>query len=110
MRQVGVIAAGALYALEHHRDRLAQDHAHAKQLAEALAQCPAFRIDLKSVETNIVNFDADDAPAVVAYAKRHGVHVSAFSQTAIRAVTHLDLATEDISRAIHVLSDASNDA
>src|SRR5690606_671688 len=57
MRQAGLIAAGALYALEHHRAPLADDHANAKLLAEGLASIPGVEIDLASVETNLVLFN-----------------------------------------------------
>ena len=61
MRQSGILAAAALHALAHHRARLAEDHANARALAETLARTPGIRIDLATVETNIVNIDLDAA-------------------------------------------------
>ena len=79
MRQVGVLAAAGLYALEHHVERLADDHEHARLLAEACGQDP----DL--TETNIVVVDVPDAPAVVAAAREQGVLVGAVGPTKVRA-------------------------
>ncbi len=61
MRQAGIVAAGALYALDHHVDRLAEDHANARVLAHGLAALPGVTIDPGEVETNIVIFEHDDA-------------------------------------------------
>jgi threonine aldolase len=92
MRQVGIIAAGALFALEHHRARLAEDHAAARALAEIVGSAPGASVDASSVETNIVNvrLAALKADAVVAEARRRGVLVNAVGPSALRAVTHLD--------------------
>ena len=68
MRQSGILAAGALYALAHHRTRLAEDHAHARRLAERLASARGVRIDIDSVETNLVNVDLDASASAVAHA------------------------------------------
>ena len=63
MRQAGMIAAGALYALEHHRERLAVDHSNARTLAEGLARLPGLELDPPSVETNIVFFRVNTLPS-----------------------------------------------
>ena len=107
MRQTGFFAAAALYGIDHHRARLAEDHAHARQLAEALAGCKHVRIDMSSVQTNIVVFHleaaASDAHALVAGAREHGVLLNAFSERTVRAVTHLDVSGAQVGRAAEVL-------
>jgi threonine aldolase len=102
MRQVGVLAAGALYALDHQRERLADDHANARLLAEGLAALPGVVCSPDLVETNIVNFElpAGDAAHFVAAAAADGVRLSAFSAHALRAVTHLDVSRAEISAAL----------
>jgi threonine aldolase len=107
MRQAGIIAAGALYAIEHNIERLAQDHANAKRLATALAAMPGVSIDLDAVETNIVFFDVSETkgPAKTLCDTLHeqGVWVLPEDPQRVRAVTHLDVSSDDIDRAIAVL-------
>jgi len=98
MRQVGILAAGAAYALDHHVDRLAEDHAHARLLAEACG------IDPVGVDTNIVVLDRPDAGAYVAGAREEGVLVSAVGPRTVRLVTHLDVSAADAHRAAEVLA------
>ncbi|MEZ5092333.1 low specificity L-threonine aldolase [Nocardioides sp.] len=98
MRQVGVLAAAGLYALDHHVERLAEDHAHARLLAEACGVDPA------GVDTNIVVLERADAPAYVAAAAEAGVRVSAVGPTTVRLVTHLDVTRADAERAAAVLA------
>ena len=98
MRQVGVLAAAGAYALDHHVDRLADDHAHARLLGEALG------LDPDSVDTNIVVVDRPDAPAFVAQAAEEGVRIAAVGPRAVRLVTHLDVTRADADRAAVVLS------
>jgi threonine aldolase len=98
MRQVGILAAAGLHALEHHVDRLADDHANARLLADACGLDPA------RVETNIVVVDVPDAPAVVAAAREHGLLVSAVGPRALRMVTHLDVSRDDAETAATVLT------
>ncbi|HET8561011.1 MAG TPA: GntG family PLP-dependent aldolase [Marmoricola sp.] len=97
MRQVGILAAAGLYALEHNIERLAEDHVHARLLAEACGVDPA------TVHSNIVVVEVPDAPAVVAQAREHDVVVSAVGPRALRLVTHLDVSREDAERAAQVL-------
>jgi threonine aldolase len=97
MRQVGILAAAGLYALEHNIGRLADDHAHAHLLAEALGADPA------TVPTNIVVLTVDDAPGVAVRAAQQGVLVSALGPRFLRLVTHLDVGPDDVDRAIEVL-------
>jgi threonine aldolase len=107
MRQVGIFAAAGLYALDHHLERLAEDHANARLIAERLARCPRIRIDLARAETNILVFElaaeAPDAAAVVARAKERGVLIFAFGPRTVRAVTHLDVTREQCARAAEIL-------
>lgn len=95
MRQNGIFAAAALHGLDHHLARLADDHAHARALAEALAAGSAVQLDLRTVQTNIVVFHLPaglpDAPTVVARARERGVLLNAFGPRTVRAVTHLDV-------------------
>jgi threonine aldolase len=107
MRQVGILAAGALHALHHHRARLGEDHAHARAFAEGLLARKAARVDLGSVETNIVNVDVDAAaPGVAAVAKEHGLLLQATGPQRLRAVTHLDVTRADIDAAVGILCEA----
>ncbi|MCC6248485.1 MAG: threonine aldolase family protein [Rubrivivax sp.] len=103
MRQVGFFAAAALHGVEHHRARLAEDHANARRLAERLAGCAAVQLDLASVQTNIVVFHlkpgAPDAAAVVAAARARGVLLNAFGPRTVRAVTHLDVSAAQCDEA-----------
>jgi len=107
MRQIGMMAAGALHALEHHRDRLKDDHANAKRFAEAIAKAKGFRVDLASVETNIVNVDVDvPADPVVAKAKTLGLLLGASGPKRIRVVTHLDVTSAQVLEAATLLAKA----
>ena len=91
MRQAGMIAAAGLYALEHHVERLAEDHANARVLADGLAELPGVRLDPARVETNIVIFEVDDAFALVGALHDAGIEVTPLGPTRIRMVTHLDV-------------------
>jgi threonine aldolase len=107
MRQNGIFAAAALHGLAHHRDRLAEDHAHARRLAEALAATGRVALDLATVQTNIVVFhlpEGDSAPAFVARARAEGVLLNAFGPRTVRAVTHLDVDAARVDRAAAVLA------
>ncbi len=105
LRQSGMMAAGCLYALDHHVDRLAEDHEHARLLASGLAEVPAVQIDPAAVETNIVLFEVPDARALVeSLADR--VELQAVDAHRVRAVTHLDISETDIDRALTALSAA----
>lgn len=108
MRQAGIVAAGALYALDNHRERLAEDHANARFLAENLSVIPGIEIDPSLVETNIVNFRIIKNNAVQISQKllSDGVYLMATSSDTIRAVTHLDVSRNDMEKAIKAISDA----
>jgi threonine aldolase len=108
MRQAGILAAAGLWALEHNIDRLAEDHANARLLAERLAGLPGVELDLATVESNIVIFrlaaDIPDAATIVAHAAETGVLVSAFAARTVRAVTHLDITGQECARAADLLA------
>jgi threonine aldolase len=101
MRQAGIVAAGCLHALDHHVDRLAEDHANARVLAEGLAELPGVTLDPANVETNIVVFEIDDAPEFVERLLERGVAMSQFGTRTVRAVTHLDVSRADVEAAIN---------
>ncbi len=102
MRQAGIIAAGALHALRHHRDRLREDHARAARLAQALSVLPGLDLDPTTVETNIlvIGVTGREPDAWLAALKQEGVLAVGFGARAIRLVTHLDVGDADADRAI----------
>jgi threonine aldolase len=103
MRQVGVLAAAGLVALESMVDRLAEDHRHARQLAEGLAGLPGLRVDLATVQTNIVRFTVDrpgGAAALAAGCAARKIKIHETGPDSIRCVTHKDVDAEDVSRAL----------
>jgi threonine aldolase len=104
MRQAGIVAAAALYALDHNVDRIAEDHARARRLAEGLAEA-GVSVDLEQVETNFVQIDVGpDRAAAIDRMKENGVLVSTtVHPTVVRAVTHLDIADDDIDTAVAVI-------
>ena len=104
MRQVGMIAAAGIYALEHHLDRIKEDHQNAKRLAVGLKELKGISIDPKHVETNIVIFDIADTgmtgSQVAEAIKKERILIHAFGKTQIRLVTHLDVSNDDIEEAL----------
>ena len=107
MRQSGMLAAACLYALDHHIERLAEDHENARRLAAGLSAIPSVRVNASAVETNIVIFDVSDAPTFIARLKGEGVLAAGVSPTAVRLVTHLDVGDAEIERAIDALGRAA---
>jgi threonine aldolase len=105
MRQAGILAAAAVYALAHHRSRLAEDHEHARLFAERLSKTPGAKID--RVETNIVNVDVPEtvkADDVALAAREAGVALNASGPHRLRVVTHLDVSRDEVERAAALLS------
>jgi threonine aldolase len=100
MRQAGIIAAGALYALENHRERLAEDHANARLLAEGLSQVEGIEVDLDSVQTNIIVFQTPgtSAAALSKALEKEGVGMLDFGPEALRAVANLMVSREQIQQ------------
>ncbi len=112
MRQAGILAAGALFALEHHRERLGEDHDKARRFAEAIAKAPGASVDLAKVETNIVNVDLEaplTAEAVADAARLRGLAINPSGPRRLRAVMHLDVLPDDVDRAVALLSAAIAD-
>ena len=109
MRQSGILAAAGLYALDHNMARLGDDHANARLIGEHIAALPGIRLDLATMQTNIVIWemapDAPDAATVVARAKAAGVLISALGGRAVRAVTHMDVSAAQCRRASEVLAE-----
>ena len=107
MREAGIIAAGALYALENNVQRLAEDHANAQRLAEAIRRIDGLTLAPDPPQTNLVFFEVDPAwstaPELVAKLKEHGLLMLPTTPTKIRAVTHLDVDADDVGRAIEIL-------
>jgi len=110
MRQVGILAAAGMYALDHHLDRLSEDHDNARLIAARLRSNARVSLVADPVETNIVIVslrpDAPDAAAVIAAARERGVLLVAFGPRTIRAVTHLDVTKAECERAAAVLDEA----
>ena len=102
MRQVGILAAAGLYAIDHHIERLAEDHARARSLADGLARLGGVRV--MPCDTNIIYFDLDDSlgdlNTVIAAADARGVRISAYGPRRLRAITHLDVDDRGIARAL----------
>lgn len=114
LRQAGILAAAGIHALEHHVERLADDHVNARIIGERLATSHAVEIDLDRLETNIVVFHlregAPDAAEVVRLAGAQGVRVLAFAERTVRAVTHLDVDEDGCRAAADVLVEAAETA
>jgi threonine aldolase len=104
MRQSGILAAAGLYAIEHHVERLAEDHAHARRLADGLSSIET--LDVEPVETNIVCVGIErtgvTAAGLTARLRESGVDVSSIAPGRLRLVTHLDVSAADIDRAVGV--------
>jgi len=109
MRQSGIYAAAGLYALEHHRARLTEDHRNARRIGAILAGNPRIDLDPASVQTNIIVFRlhpaAPDAATVAERARERGVLLFPFGARTLRAVTHLDVATAQCERAAQILAE-----
>jgi threonine aldolase len=109
MRQAGILAAAGLYALDNNLTRLEEDHANARTIAATLTKVRGVRLNVKTVQSNIVIFHmeegAPDAATIAARAKEAGVLVSIFGARKLRAVTHLDVSREDCARAAGILAE-----
>ncbi len=108
MRQVGVLAAAGLVALEQMVERLAEDHANARRLGEGLARLPGLRVDLSRVQTNIVIFFEDvpgGAERLVAECAARKVKIHQIGPASVRCVTHKDVDQDDIERAVSAVSE-----
>jgi threonine aldolase len=110
MRQAGVAAAAALYAVENHIERLAEDHRHARVIAQAVADTPGLRLEPPEVETNLVWFQVDPdlgtAKDVAAALKQRGILVHAAGPHTMRACTHLDVSAAQAERVADTIRQA----
>src|SRR5262249_39357193 len=106
----GILAAAALYALEHHIDRLAEDHQNARVIAQAVADTPGLRLDPPEVETNLVWLEVDPdlgkATDVAAALRKQGVLVQTVGPQGIRACAHLDVSAAQAERAAETIRKA----
>jgi len=104
MRQVGMLGAAGLFALDNMVDRLAEDHANARTLAEGLAEMDGVRIDLARVQTNLVIFELEQmAPAdFVAESEKRGIKCAQISRRQVRFVTHFGISATDIQETLKV--------
>jgi threonine aldolase len=107
MRQAGVLAAAALYALDHHVERLAEDHRHAQMIARAIADTPGLTLTPPEVETNLIWFQVDrelgTARELATALKERGVLIHAAGPQRLRACTHLDVSTAQVERAAELI-------
>lgn len=109
MRQVGVLAAAGLYALEHNVERIAEDHQNARLLLEGIVDLPGVRLDPRQVQTNIVIFELDrsmiGAAELIQACASHGLLLCPMGTDRVRAVTHLDVTREDCRTAVQIIRD-----
>ncbi len=114
MRQAGIIAAAGVYGLEHHVDRLVDDHANAKVLAKGLGTLPGIDLDFSGVESNIVIFDVSatglSVPEFLSRLAALGLRMSPVPPTRVRAVTHLDISEPQIEKAISIVGSVVQNA
>ena len=113
MRQAGVLAAAALYALDHNVARLAEDHDNAKLLAERLSDIPGLDVDPQTVQTNIVIIDVSDsgrtAQQLSSQLRAQGLRVGAIDDTTLRALTHLSVSRDEVLEAAEIFAEMSLD-
>ncbi len=105
MRQAGVIAAAGIVALQTMTERLAEDHARARALAETLATLPNISLDLTAVQSNMVYFQVNEAPALAERLAARGVKCNALGPKSIRLVTHYQISDEDVQMALRVITE-----
>ena len=104
MRQAGILAAAGSYALDHHVERLAEDHRRAAHLAATLAEAAPGRVEPKNVDTNMIFVRVDDATAFIAQAREQGVLVGASGPREVRILTHLDVDDAGVRAAGDILA------
>ena len=114
MRQSGILAGAALFALDNHIERLQTDHEHAKQLANGLHSIDGITCDVHTTDTNLVFFDIDkmhgDGPSLCRKLWDNGIMAESLDLQKIRFVTHIDVTSEEIERAIQITADTINHA
>jgi threonine aldolase len=106
MRQVGILAAAADYAIDNHLPLLQDDHRRAKALADTIDECKNLSIDLKSVETNILIFDLTEerADSAVERLKKEGIRLVPFGPQTLRATFHFEISDKDLQKVQHTFS------
>ncbi len=106
-RQAGIVAAGALHALERHRERLRDDHENARLFAMGISEIPGVRVELDWVRTNIVRFEVESMPAGAFVEACHdrGLFMLPTTPHGVRAVTHLDVSRQDVITAVDIMGD-----
>ena len=111
MRQAGVIAAGAIYAFDHHIDRLAEDHANAQLIADAVREAEGLTLTMDSIDTNIVIFSVEErlgtADDFCARLSEHDIRMLSSGPQSVRAVTHLDVTMDDTKQVVEALADVA---
>ena len=109
LRQAGVVAAAAVYALQNNVERLAEDHGNARRLGEGIAAIDGLEMDLETLESNLVFFDVSEelggAAGLVAAARKRGLRIGAMYSQRVRACTHLDVSATDVEQAIQILNE-----
>ena len=112
MRQAGILAAAGIYALDHNRDRLKEDHAKLKYLAAELARIPSLCVDMEAVQTNIILVGIEKTgktpEEVLVLAKAKGVLLTLGNWMSVRAVTHLDVSMDQVKQAVSVFHELFN--
>lgn len=105
MRQAGILAAAGLHALEHHVERMAEDHANARRLAEGLAAIGRIGVDVDDIDTNMLFVEpaAEDVEPLRAHLKEAGIVLGAPRPSKIRVVTHLDITADDVDRIVETV-------
>jgi len=111
-RQAGIIAAGALYALQNNRRRLAEDHEHAQLLAAGIAGLPGIELDIATVESNIVRFGVTSVPAAqfVERLYEKGLHVLPSGPNGVRAIPYLNITRQQILEAVRIIASVAEEA
>jgi threonine aldolase len=109
MRQSGLLAAAAIYALENNRERLVEDHANARSFAESVSEVEGITVDPDAVQTNIVYFNVHDPGQVVDACLKRGLAMLTLGTTSIRAVFHLGITPEDTRNAAAIVADVIGD-
>ena len=109
MRQSGLLAAGAIYALENNRERLVEDHANALSFASSVSEVEGITVDLDAVHTNIVYFNVNDPGQVVDTCLKRGLAMLTLGTTSIRAVFHLGITPQDTRNAAAIIADVVGD-
>lgn len=113
MRQAGILAAAALYALDHHVERLAEDHAHVQRLAAGIRTIDRLHLASETIDTNLLFIHVEPAWGTAAdlcsRLKQRGLLMMASASDTIRAVAHLDVTAQDVDRAIEILKEVANE-